>query len=120
MGIITCSKCKKLYDYDKYNGICPKCARYNKETTAAQDHQEYHDRYDGGYSHSPQEDHHSYHLKYDDDKNPHGEQKKMDQKTKIFLGIFLGIFAISVLFSGGVLLLPVIIGLVIYFNQKKK
>ena len=120
MGLITCSKCNKIYDYDKYNGICPKCARYNKETSAAQEHQEYHDKYDGGYSHTEQDDHHSYHVRYDDNKNPHGEQKNMDKGMKIFLGIFLGIFAISALFSGGFLVLPLVIGLVVYIKRKKK
>ena len=66
MGLVTCAKCKKIYDYEKYNGICPKCARYNRETTAAQDHQEYHNQYDGGYSHTAKEDHHSYHQRYDE------------------------------------------------------
>ena len=27
-GLVTCRKCKRTFDYDKYNGICPKCARY--------------------------------------------------------------------------------------------
>ena len=79
MGLVTCSKCKKIYDYDKNNGICPKCARYNSDRTAAEDHQEFHDKYDGGYTHSAQDDHHSYHQKYDSDKNPH-EKGKMNKK----------------------------------------
>ncbi len=74
MGLVTCEKCKKIYDYDKYNGICPKCARYNRETSAIQEHQDYHDKYDGGYSHTAQDDHHSYHQRYDEDKNPHSSQ----------------------------------------------
>ena len=28
--LIQCGKCGKVYDYDKYSGICPKCARYNR------------------------------------------------------------------------------------------
>ena len=28
--LIKCSKCGKMYDYEKYSGICPKCARYNR------------------------------------------------------------------------------------------
>lgn len=27
--LIRCGKCGKMYDYDKYNGICHNCARYN-------------------------------------------------------------------------------------------
>ncbi|MBO5353907.1 MAG: hypothetical protein J6J44_14475 [Lachnospiraceae bacterium] len=72
MGLITCSKCKKIYDYEKYSGICPKCARYNSENSASEEHQELHDRYDGGYSHTAQDSHHSYHQKYDENPDPHG------------------------------------------------
>jgi predicted ATP-dependent serine protease len=120
MGLVTCEKCKKIYDYEKYNGICPKCARYNRESTSVAEHQAYHDKYDGGYSHTAQDDHHSYHQRYDDNKNPHSGMKKTDKRTKIFLGIFFGVIAINVLLSGGFLLLPVIIGLVVYLKRKKK
>ena len=147
MGLVTCSKCQKIYDYEKYYGICPKCARYNDEKTAAQEHQEYHDRYDGGYNHSEQDDHHSYHQRYDEDRNPHAGQlagtqmtlrevmgaehkveleaqghnkKKADKKTKVFLGIFFGIIAINIIFTGGILLLPIVIGVLVYFARKKK
>ena len=95
MGLITCEKCKKIYDYDKYNGICPKCARYNRENSSAEEHQDYHNKYDGGYSHTAQDDHHSYHQKYDDIKNPHAdllEGKKplrIDFKSKKVMGIFI-------------------------------
>lgn len=147
MGLVTCSKCKKIYDYDKYNGICPKCARYNKEMTAAQEHQEYHNKYDGGYSHTAQEDHHSYHQKYDSNKNPHSSQLegvqetlrevmgaehkinleaektkkgKMDKKTKIILGIFIAIFVINLLPFFGILFLPIMIGVIAYIVKKQK
>lgn len=146
MGIVTCSKCRKVYDYEKYNGICPKCARYNKETTAAQDHQAYHNMYDGGYSHNAQDDHHSYHQRYDSDKNPHGNElagvqetlrevmgaehkvnlevnntkRGMDKKTKIIFAI-IGIILFFSLFSAlGVLLIPVIIGIAVYKSRTKK
>lgn len=120
MGLVTCSKCKKIYDYDKYSGICPKCARYNKETSVAREHQEYHNKYDGGYSHTARDDHHSYHQRYDDNKKPHSNQlegvqqtlqdvmgadrgnleaapkkKSMDKRTKIILGIIIFVFAIN-------------------------
>ncbi len=81
MGLVTCSKCKKIYDYEKYSGICPKCARYNNESTAAEEHQEFHNRYDGGYSHNAQDNHHSYHQKYDENRNPHGSQVEVLQET---------------------------------------
>lgn len=105
MGLVTCSKCKKIYDYDKYSGICPKCARYNKETMAAVEHQEYHNKYDGGYRHTAKDDHYSFHEKYDDNRNPHvytsttvekqSDKKKMDKRTKIILGVIILIFAIN-------------------------
>ena len=147
MGLVTCSKCKKIYDYDKYNGICPKCARYNKETSAAEEHQEFHNKYDGGYSHTAQDDHHSYHQKYDDNKNPHagqlagtqmtlqeimgaehkvnveakrGNLRRADKKTKVLLAVIFGIIAINILFSGGLLLIPIAIGVVLFLARKKK
>lgn len=147
MGLVTCEKCKKVYDYDKYNGICPKCARYNRETSSAQDHQEYHNKYDGGYSHNAQDDHHSYHQRYDSNKNPHGSQlegvqetlrevmgaehkvsleagqstkKQMDKKTKTILGVIAVIFVINLLPFFGILFVPIVIGLLIYYIRKNK
>lgn len=147
MGLITCSKCRKIYDYDKYYGICPKCARYNSDKTSVQEHQEYHDKYDGGYNHSAQDDHHSYHQKYDDNKHPHagqlagtqmtlqeimgaehkvnveakrGNLRKADKKTKAIVGIVFGIIAINILFTGGLLLIPIAIGVVLFLARKKK
>ena len=122
MGIITCSKCGKIYDYEKYNGICPKCARYNKETTAAQDHQEYHNKYDGGYSHNAQDDHHSYHQRYDSNTNPHGSrlEGKLDKKTKLILCVVGVIVAINLLPFLGFLFIPVLIGVVFYLVRKNQ
>lgn len=147
MGLVTCSKCKKIYDYDKYSGICPKCARYNKETSAAEDHQAYHNMYDGGYNHTAQDDHHSYHQRYDDNKNPHNSQLEgvqetlrevmgaehkvnlegktsgkgtMDKKTKMILGVIALIFIINLLPFFGVLLIPVMIGVIVYLVRKNK
>ena len=78
MGLIKCSKCGKVYDYDKYDGICPKCARYNSESTSEEDHQALHDEYDGGYEHNEQDSHHVFHEKYDDEQNPHDEENRID------------------------------------------
>lgn len=112
MGLVTCSKCKKIYDYGKYSGICPKCARYNSENTAAEEHQEFHDRYDGGYSHTPQDNHHSYHRKYDENPNLHGSetevlketQGKKNKNFKLLIGILIFIVAVNVV-------LPILFGI---------
>lgn len=147
MGLITCLKCKKVYDYDLYNGICPKCARYNRMSTSAEEHQEYHNKYDGGYTHTEQDNHHSYHQKYDSNRNPHGRQLegvqetlrevmgaehkvevenktakkgKMDKKTKIIIGFIIAIFVINLLPFFGVLLFPIVIGCLVYFLRKNK
>ena len=147
MGIITCEKCKKVYDYEKHNGICPKCARYNRESTSAQEHQEYHNKYDGGYSHTAQDDHHSYHQRYDTNRNPHSSQLdgvqetlrevmgaehkvtletskaakgKMDKKAKLIASIICVVVFINLLPFFGFLMIPAIIGIAIYFSKKNK
>lgn len=49
---MKCFNCGKNFDYEKYYGICPKCGSFNKTETAREQHQRYHDAYDGGYQHS--------------------------------------------------------------------
>ena len=44
--LIKCSKCGKMYDYEKYSGICPKCARYNRPDSREDMEQDLHERYD--------------------------------------------------------------------------
>lgn len=44
--LIRCGKCGKMYDYEKCNGICPKCARYNRPESREEMEQSLHDRYD--------------------------------------------------------------------------
>ena len=145
MGLLTCQKCGKIYDYDKYNGICPKCARYNRENSAAEEHQEYHDKYDGGYNHSAQDDHHSYHQRYDNNKNPHANQlsgvqetlrevmgaehkvnlevrnsgNKMDKKAKLIIGIVIALIFIIPIF-GPFSFVLLIIGAAMYAKKRKK
>ena len=128
MGLVTCEKCKKIYDYDKYNGICPKCARYNRENSSAQEHQDYHNKYDGGYNHTEQDDHHSYHQKYDDITNPHADlfetepkKAKIDLKSKKVLGIFLilMIFMFLIPFFGPVLFI-VAVGAIVSLAKNGK
>lgn len=122
MGLVTCEKCKKIYDYDKYNGICPKCARYNRENTAASEHQEFHNKYDGGYSHNAQDDHHSYHQKYDEIKNPHEKLvAKIDLKSKKVLGIFIAlVFFMCLLPFFGPFLFVVAIWIILVVMKGKK
>ena len=63
---IKCVKCGKMYDEEKYYGICPKCGRYNREESAGEkEHQEMHKKYDDGYSHTENDDHHRFHKEYD-------------------------------------------------------
>lgn len=144
MGLVTCEKCKKIYDYDKYNGICPKCTRYNRESSSAQEHQEYHNKYDGGYSHTAQDNHHSYHQRYDSNKNPHDGQlggvqetlrevmeaahklnlepekapKKMDKKAKTVIGFIL-VMIFFMPFLGPFLIVAALLGAVLYSKRKK-
>ena len=131
MGLITCAKCKKIYDYDKYNGICPKCARYNRETSAAAEHQDYHNKYDGGYSHTAQDDHHSYHQRYDSNKTPHvkltiepkEKNSSMDtanKTAKLILGLFIAVIIISTAPFTGFLSIPIAIGVAAAYVAKKK
>lgn len=147
MGLITCSKCKKIYDYEKYNGICPKCARYNRKISSAQEHQEYHDKYDGGYSHTTQDDHHSFHQRYDDNKNPHASglegvqetlrgvmgaehaadlsekslgKKPADKKSKLIVGILFAVIIINIIPFAGILVIPAALSYFIYVVNKKK
>lgn len=49
---MKCFSCGKNFEYEKYYGICPKCGCYNKQETEEEQHQELHDVYDGGYTHT--------------------------------------------------------------------
>jgi len=31
--LVTCGKCRKVFDYEKTSGICPKCARFYSKTS---------------------------------------------------------------------------------------
>ncbi len=60
MAMIRCSKCGRVYDYDKYNGICPNCARYNRPNTGMGSDEELHRKYDSTpYVHTSPERTHS-------------------------------------------------------------
>lgn len=135
MGLITCSNCKKLYDYEKYNGICPKCARYNRENSSEREHMEYHQKYDDGYDHSEQESHHSYHQKYDDNKSLHGDifevktadsvdsnKSQTDKATKavlLIIGALLFFGFLTFMGPFGIILCVVLFSMLTKFKNKK-
>jgi len=110
MGLISCSECKKLYSYEKYYGICPKCGRYNRESTAADEHQKLHDKYDGGYIHTEQMNSQSRPQNHDTGSSPHKLSDLLPVKTRAFWILLL-------LFVNPVL---VFIAYLIYSITKKK
>lgn len=80
----TCCRCGKSFNYEKYYGICPKCAAYNRQPgmepedfdvehdiSARFDVDEddscarLHEQYDSAPSHRPHEQHMAYHKTYD-------------------------------------------------------
>jgi len=81
---MRCFSCKKNFDYDKYYGICPKCGCYNKPEPSRQ-HQEYHDLYDNGYTHS--EEHYNTYTELE--KEPKSKEKKKGTGLLIGSAVFL-------------------------------
>ncbi len=91
----TCSRCGKIFDYEKYYGICPKCAAYNKRGgtqdnynidkafTARYDIKDdscknLHEQYDNASAHEPHKQHAEYHKTYDTAQMPqshYGQQQ---------------------------------------------
>lgn len=86
----SCCRCHKLFDYDFYYGICPKCCAYNQPKGHKQDdfniekdlmdryfrseddsHERMHRMYDTAKVHNPEEQHKQYHRAYDVNKAPH-------------------------------------------------
>ena len=120
---IKCSNCKKNFDMEKYYGICPKCGAFNRPTTSAQQHQEYHNMYDNGYDHSEKANHQVHHDRYDNGYNhsePHNrttnnnvdryspyknvtevdrQKSKIPFILKLIIIIFIFNFVITFLFS---------------------
>lgn len=80
---IACHRCRKTFDYEKHNGICPKCAAYNrppgkngydfdmqkeyqaKYNTVDDSHERLHKMYDSAPAHQPDRQHAQYHKQYD-------------------------------------------------------
>lgn len=42
---MRCYNCNKKFDYEKYYGICPKCGCFNRQETAAEQHEAMHNRF---------------------------------------------------------------------------
>lgn len=82
---MNCCRCGKDFDYDKHNGICPKCAAYNRppgekpydfdvqkdfsaqydDSSGDDSHARLHRMYDSSPAHQPQRQHAQYHRQYD-------------------------------------------------------
>jgi len=78
---MRCFSCNKNFDYDKYYGICPKCGCYNKPEASKQ-HQEYHDLYDDGYTHS--EEHYNTYTEFKEEtkQRPSVFARELEQEAK--------------------------------------
>ncbi|MBQ8184870.1 MAG: hypothetical protein IJ036_03680 [Lachnospiraceae bacterium] len=85
---MKCFSCREEFDYENYHGICPRCGCFNKPETAEEQHQQMHDVYDGGYTHS--ESAHS----FPGSSAPayQAEQKKGVQGSTVFLCVSIVIF----------------------------
>ncbi|MCC8149990.1 MAG: endonuclease Q family protein [Lachnospiraceae bacterium] len=103
--LIPCGKCGKRYDYEKYNGICPKCGRYNRRDSAVLE-RELHERYDADPAHS-EESHKQVHKKnYDSYRHQTGDRRKPDGNfwgseenyTKKHLVVVLAVMIVIVMF----------------------
>ena len=70
--MIRCAKCGKVYDYDRYNGICPKCARYNRKDSNFTADRNLHKQYDNTpWAHMAENHHQEVHrTNYDSTHSP--------------------------------------------------
>lgn len=93
---MNCCRCGKNFDYEKHNGICPKCAAYNrpqgqtpydydveKDITAHyekmdESHERLHRMYDSAPAHQPEKQHEQYHRQYD---NNYRHPQQPDYRT---------------------------------------
>lgn len=93
---MNCCRCGKNFDYEKHNGICPKCAAYNrpqgqtpydydveKDISAHyeemdESHARLHRMYDSAPAHQPEKQHEQYHRQYD---NHYRHPQQPDYRT---------------------------------------
>lgn len=107
----TCCRCGKTFNYEKYYGICPKCAAYNRQPGMEQEDFDVehdisakfnmeeddscarlHEQYDSAPSHRPHEQHMAYHKTYDGG-NVHEKKNGRKWIWLILIVIFIGVFA---------------------------
>ncbi|MCI8374145.1 MAG: hypothetical protein HFI29_01725 [Lachnospiraceae bacterium] len=100
---MKCFNCGKKFDYEKYYGICPKCGCFNKEETAQEQHQRYHDEYDNGYQHSEQVHTVSSYVQVRETKkiSSRGSTIFLIVSILIFLTVVFGLTAFAFLYSQG-------------------
>ncbi|MCM1538055.1 MAG: hypothetical protein NC254_06625 [bacterium] len=96
---MNCCRCGKSFDYEKHNGICPKCAAYNRPQgqtpydydvdkdisahyeTMDDSHERLHRMYDSAPAHQPEKQHAQYHRQYDNDyRHPQGAGSALDDR----------------------------------------
>lgn len=98
----TCCRCGKVFDYEKYYGICPKCAAYNKRDGAQDNYnidkaftarydvkddscKGLHQQYDSSSAHQSQKQHAEYHRTYDTAPMPkahYGQQQSNQERPR--------------------------------------
>lgn len=97
---MNCCRCGKSFDYEKHNGICPKCAAYNRPQgqtpydynvdkdisaryeTMDESHARLHRMYDSAPAHQPEKQHAQYHRQYDNDYR-HSQEQRHAQNDRL-------------------------------------
>ncbi|MCD8324799.1 MAG: hypothetical protein LUC32_07635 [Clostridiales bacterium] len=103
--MIKCAKCGKRYDYDRYNGICPSCGRYNRQDSAVLE-SELHERYDEDPAHSEQSHVRVHEKNYDTYRHDTDGKRRKDRdfwetdkkpKKHRMIGVLIGIIIVIVI-----------------------
>lgn len=100
---MNCCRCGQKFHYEKHNGICPKCAAYNrpqgqkpydynieKDISAHyekmdESHAKLHQMYDSASAHQPHKQHAEYHRRYDNNYK-HPQQPQAQNGTPAYRG----------------------------------